>query len=221
MRVKISSRVLSISPYLSTEWKNISLMQTLPDGKLLIHLYNGNSVEIPSLDSQALDAIFEAHARYTEKETLLFKNPLESPYSFTLPISSNGGILPAMAHNPEQANIDPLPPEVLQKIGLITKALGFDDANVLPQAEPHCNCLYCQVTRAMHGEVSENCPAEEWVDEKELTFRTWDISQSGEKLYIVTNPLDPNEQYNVFLGDPLGCTCGSKNCEHLRAVLSS
>ena len=40
-------------------------------------------------------------------------------------------------------------------------------------------------------------------------------------LIVVTNPLDANEHYNVFLGDPIGCTCGQKNCEHIRAVLNS
>ena len=35
------------------------------------------------------------------------------------------------------------------------------------------------------------------------------------------DPLDPNEHYNVFLGTPLGCTCGEKDCEHIRAVLST
>ncbi|NGX33463.1 MAG: hypothetical protein K1060chlam4_01531, partial [Candidatus Anoxychlamydiales bacterium] len=40
-------------------------------------------------------------------------------------------------------------------------------------------------------------------------------------LYRVTNPLDENEHYSVFLKDPIGCTCGKKNCEHVKAVLNS
>jgi hypothetical protein len=35
------------------------------------------------------------------------------------------------------------------------------------------------------------------------------------------NPLDHKEHYNVFLGDPIGCSCGNNNCEHIQAVLKS
>ncbi|MGH2612567.1 MAG: hypothetical protein ACRDFB_05905, partial [Rhabdochlamydiaceae bacterium] len=62
---------------------------------------------------------------------------------------------------------------------------------------------------------------EEEVSDEDLKFRTWDIKQENDKLYSVTNPLDKKEHYNVFLGKPLGCTCGNKNCEHIQAVLKS
>jgi PhoH-like ATPase len=55
----------------------------------------------------------------------------------------------------------------------------------------------------------------------QVTREIWGIEQTAEQLYKVTNPLDANEQYNVFLGTPLGCTCGLKNCEHIRAVLNT
>jgi hypothetical protein len=61
----------------------------------------------------------------------------------------------------------------------------------------------------------------EEVSDEDLKFRDWEIKQTAEQLYTVTNPLDANEHYNVFLGSPLGCTCGDKNCEHIRAVLTS
>ena len=56
---------------------------------------------------------------------------------------------------------------------------------------------------------------------EELQFKDWEIAQKDGKLYHVINPLDKNEYYDVFLGDPIGCTCGNKNCEHIRAVLST
>ena len=59
------------------------------------------------------------------------------------------------------------------------------------------------------------------MNEEDLKFRNWEIEQTADKLYIVTNPFDKNEHYSVFLGDPLGCTCGEKNCEHIRAVLTT
>jgi len=93
----------------------------------------------------------------------------------------------------------------------------------IPKGEPHCNCPYCQIANAMQGTVSEveEKEVEEEVTEDDLKFREWDIKQEGDKLYIVTNPLDADEHYQVFLGTPVGCTCGQKNCEHIRTVLSS
>jgi len=62
---------------------------------------------------------------------------------------------------------------------------------------------------------------EEEVSAEDLKFRDWDIVQSGDDVYIVTNPLNAEEQYNVYLGNPVGCTCGQPNCEHIRSVLNS
>jgi hypothetical protein len=207
--MKITTTILSIPPYLSTTWKNISSLHVKQIGTsntLIVILQNRVQVEVPHLDAAAIDEIFEAHARASEESSP--KNPL-SP---NLPIRPEE----TMQHNPEQANMPPLPPEILNKLGAVARALGFEDTSILPQAEPHCNCVYCQVVRSLHPEA----PVEDVLNE-ELTFRDWEIKQSGEKLYEVTNPLDQNEKYNVFLGTPIGCTCGEKNCEHIRSVLNS
>ena len=74
----------------------------------------------------------------------------------------------------------------------------------------------------MNNDMQENKEREEEiVSDEDLKFKTWDIVQTGEKLYDVTNPLDTKEQYHVYLGEPVGCTCGEQYCEHIRAVLSS
>jgi hypothetical protein len=62
---------------------------------------------------------------------------------------------------------------------------------------------------------------EEEVSPHELKFREWDIQQAGDKLYNVSNPFDKGEQYQVYLGNPVGCTCGKSKCEHIVAVLNS
>ncbi|MBI3508326.1 MAG: hypothetical protein HY069_01635 [Chlamydiia bacterium] len=223
MKIKISAQMLSIPPYLSTSWKNILSLQADPNGQLVVSMYDGSRVEIPGLDQGSLDTIFEAHSRYADREVGVdVKKMLESPFSFQLPVSSDGTVLPATAHNPEQANLSPLPLEILQKIAAVTRALGLDDTTQIPQAEPNCNCMFCQVARVLHDEAPlQKASTEEIVDDADLHFRNWDIQQTAEKLYSVTNPLDTNEQYNVFLGEPLGCTCGEKHCEHLKAVLST
>ena len=43
--------------------------------------------------------------------------------------------------------------------------------------------------------------------------------QTDEKMFTVTNRLDKNEKFNVYLGKPIGCTCGKEGCEHILAVL--
>lgn len=214
----ISSQILSIPPYISSPWKNISSLYALPEGddrfKLCVILNNGTQVFVPSLDKATIDSIYEAHARYGASSIPTSSKP------FSIPVLNSGDLFhSSMQHNPELANSPEIPKEVLQKITSIAKVLGLEDSSQLPKAEPHCNCPFCQIARALNG--MEETKTEEIVSDQDLQFRNWDIKQTADHLYVVTNPLDPNEHYNVFLGDPLGCTCGQKNCEHIRAVLNS
>lgn len=217
----ISAQILSIPPYLSTKWKNIRSLHAQTDGhqkfRLTVTLNDGVQVIIPDLDKPAVDSIFEAHARYgAVQETVSLP-----PGSIALPIGANADLLHgAMQHNPALANSLEIPKELLEKIASVAKVLGFEDASQLPKAEPHCNCPYCQIARALIGE-EKTVAKEEEISDKDLQFRSWDVKQTGEKLYRVANPLDEKEHYSVFLGDPLGCTCGLKNCEHIRAVLNT
>lgn len=219
--MKITPQILSIPPYLSTTWKNITSLHVKEEGKtfrLLVILQNRVQVEVPGLKKDDVDAIFEAHTKYAEAENSLSKIPFDSPYTFSLPLKADGQTIdPLMQHSPEQADLDPLPPDVLEKIAAVTKAFGLEELISSSKAEPGCNCMYCQIVRALKGESE----AEEEVAEADLRFRNWDVEQRGEKLYRVTNPLDKNEYYDVFLGEPLGCTCAEKNCEHIRAVLNT
>ncbi|NGX61392.1 MAG: hypothetical protein K940chlam9_00877 [Chlamydiae bacterium] len=129
----------------------------------------------------------------------------------------------ALQHNQPHAQTPDLPPEVLGKIVQMVKMMIGDEVHNFPKAEPHCNCPHCQVARVLHGTEKETTQREEEeeVSDEDLTFRTWDVAQTGEDLYTVTNPLDLSEQYSVFLGEPVGCTCGEAHCEHIKAVLYS
>ncbi|PIS03312.1 MAG: hypothetical protein COT85_00505 [Chlamydiae bacterium CG10_big_fil_rev_8_21_14_0_10_42_34] len=225
--MKITSNILSIPPYISTTWNNISSLHVREERgsyTLIVLLQNGVQAEVPRLDKRTVTEIFEAHARSAE-ESVASKtsSPSEGPLNLSLltnsdnPFTSLGA---SMEHNPEQAGLPPLPPAILKKITMVARAFGLDDTSQLAKAEPHCNCVYCQVIRSLQGLD----PAEELIEEvsdEDLKFKNWEVAQTDKKLYIVTNLLDKNEQYNVFLGEPLGCTCGSKNCEHIRAVLDT
>ena len=137
----------------------------------------------------------------------------------------------SLLHNSAQANMPNLPEEVLNKIAAIAKIIAPGDIQNMPKPEPHCNCPHCQIARAIHSqspeEIVEATPSilvqkeEEVISEQELTFQQWEITQTDNKLYSVANRLDLLEKYNVYLGEPVGCTCGISGCEHILAVLKS
>lgn len=214
--MKITPKILSIPPYISTFWENILTLQA-QEGILLITLKSGAVIKIPNLSAEAISQIFTAHAGLSETPFL----PRKESFSFSLPFKADGDLIeafgPGTQHNPEQASLPPLPPSVLKKIAALATSFGMETINNLPKSEPGCNCIYCQVMNAIHvGDLIE-----EEVSEEDLRFLNWEVKQTGDQLYIVTNPIDLNEHYSVYLGEPIGCTCGIKNCEHIRAVLNT
>ncbi|NGX38356.1 MAG: hypothetical protein K1000chlam2_01529 [Chlamydiae bacterium] len=241
--MKINQKILSIPPYISTSWKNvISLHIEEREGNflLIIGLVNGSAIEIPNLDKPVLEAVFAAHQKYLEQETASSvpqKGPSPTPIfpggmmpdsatMLSLPLNlgldANMGNL--LQHNSEASDSPNLPPEVLEKIATLSKVVGFENVQSFPKPEPHCNCMHCQIMRVIQNKEGmrlEHAEVEEEISEDDLRFREWDIEQSGDQLYVVSNPLNNEEHYNVFLGKPVGCTCGQLNCEHIRAVLSS
>lgn len=222
--MQINDKILSIPPYISTSWKNIVSLQVeikSSDLILIVELISGSRVEIPNLNKTTIDRIFKAHADYLDlgsKKNLPL--PQSLGFSFPFPIPGMDGFTSVLQHNLEQASSPDLPQELIEKISELAKTINIDDLAVIPKPEPDCNCPHCQIMRAMLGSEA-SAPIEEVVTDEDLKFRTWDIVQQADKIYIVTNPLDLKEHYSVFLGEPLGCTCGQKNCEHIQAVLHS
>jgi hypothetical protein len=239
--MKIDLKILSLPPYISTAWSNISSLHVEnieSEPILIVTLTNGSRIEIPRLSHKLLEEIFLAHVRYIElgqtpasKQRNVSFLPEQLPEGGGLPLKIGiegidglgGG---ALQHNPDNSNAPDLPPEILKKIAAISKALTGEGNITFPKPEPHCNCLFCQVARAigkgLNGEeLIEKKEHEEPVSDEDLKFREWDIKQTADKVYTVINPFDQNEHYIVHLGEPLGCTCGKKNCEHIRAVLST
>jgi len=237
--MKINPKILSIPPYISTAWKNVVSLHLEKHGDdiiLIIGLVNGSTIEVPNLTPSILDTTFAAHQKYLEQEANAAQPPsnagialhgiiedastlLNLPIQFGIEAGGMGNIL---QHNQEGTNAPDLPPEVLERIAHVSKMIGFGTGDQLPKPEPHCNCTHCQVMRTIHKEVEDSLPeAEEEVKDEELAFREWDIEKVEDELYMVSNPFDKKEQYRVFLGSPVGCTCGKKNCEHIQSVLRS
>jgi len=243
--MKINDKILSLPPYISTSWDQVSTLR-MKGNHLSITLKGGDSIDIPTLTSETIEKIFKAHADYLEletqenysktKENLSFNKQLLAQTLFTqdtrdLPfrfgISGMEGMNAVLQHNPEQSDAPDIPEPILRKISAIAKIVGPEETSTLPEAEPNCNCVYCQLTRAISGKGIETTQKpieeeqEEIISHEELTFQQWDIAPSGEKLFTVTNRLDAHEKYNVYLGSPVGCTCGNQSCEHIVAVLKS
>lgn len=244
--MKINEHLFSLPPFISTSWKNVIALH-VKDDVLIVNLIDGEAVHIPHLNQQMLELVFGMHAKFLEEDSeremlegaqpfgvLAFQSLKEDselqdhPFKFSIgAMDAWGG---ALQHNPAQGNMANLPDEVLDKVRSISKIIAPKNPQSIPKPEPHCNCMYCQIARAINQglgvsdfyEASE--PASEHVlpaEEHELTFQQWEISQTDKESYIVTNKLDVSEKYNVFLGRPIGCTCGKDGCEHILAVLKS
>jgi len=253
MKVKINDKLICIPPYISTTWEQVAFLHSHREEEsqqmvLSIHLQNGQIVHVPDLDPSLIDIAFAAHLKFLEGDASK-KNEADSfPKSLNALLQKITGLSPeqlagmsirfginglpnmeglemAFQHNQAQSNAPDLPQEMLEKVVAMTKMMASGEVAAFPKPEPHCNCMHCQVARAIHGiekkEESGAAAAEEPIAESDLVFRTWDISQNGDKLYNVTNRLDPQEQYSVYLGSPIGCTCGHPHCEHIEAVLYS
>lgn len=235
MQIKISDKIVSIPPYLSTNWSQIAALH-MKGSILVVTLVDGDAINIPNLTKENLDQIFLYHAAYLEKATLS-KSPIEKKLekleniqhffekdggaSIQFAFGTMDGLNTVMQHNPEQSDAPDLPPEILQKVSAIAKILGASDEMMsLPLSVPSCNCFYCQIARTLQPtEVKEEQP--DLVKDEELQFQQWAIEQTGDKMYTVTNRLDEHEKYVVYLGEPIGCTCGKNGCEHILAVLKT
>lgn len=242
--MKVNQKILCIPPYISTAWKNVTSLHLNRDEGcplLIIGLVNGSKIEIPNLEIGELEVIFNAHEKFLELESLNPPAPqreqvpptflqeinvdnaaslLSMPLRFGIDGNNMGNLI---QHNSEASDSPDLPKEVLEKIATLSKVIGFENSENFPKPEPHCNCMHCQIMRVIRQEEenTQDQMEEEEVLDKDLKFRDWDINQTNEKLFIVSNPLNEAERYNVFLGSPVGCTCGLPNCEHIRAVLNS
>jgi hypothetical protein len=236
--MRITDKIISVPPYISTSWDKV--MSLHMEGELLVvTLKSGVIIAIPDLHDDVVEHIFSCHIAFLESHMIekSMKEPhgkvsrgidqlLDSP--FRLVFGSLEAISQALQHNPAYRNLPPIPIEIIEKITLLAKAVPSEDIAALPRAEENCNCIYCQMCRTLKQaaeaqHIVPDHPAldrlEEEVRSEELRFEEWDIRNIGEKLYSVTNKLHPELEYNVFLGSPVGCTCGQSNCEHIIAVL--
>ena len=227
--MKITSRRLSIPPYVSCSWDQVSSLhvEELDDRRdLVVFMTSGARVTIPHLSETLIDMIFTAHGEFLDQGSAPAFEMGNIQIEGTLPpglipLSGNllgGGVADLMQHNSSHKDMPDLSSEILEKVIGMIKVIAPDEVGNLSPSEPHCNCIHCQVSRSASTESIEEV-ADEIVSEDDLTFKDWDVTSEGENLFLVRHPIDANEEYHVFLGNPIGCTCGSKQCEHIAAAL--
>jgi len=231
-KVIINEKLLSIPPRLSVSWKEVSSLYEKNDN-LHIVLRGGELVVLEELETEILDLIFHFHAIFLEKraeerhrETMSSTGLVKWPdqmatgdmpmFKMGLPMLDPMGMM--VEHNPEQKDAPPLPPELLEKVSGVIRLL-VEDSDSLPKPEENCQCFHCQIARAIQPEKTES--QDETISLEDLTFSDWEVEDAGDRQFKVKNKLDPDEVYSVFLGSPVGCTCGRPNCEHVVAALKS
>lgn len=238
--MKITSKIFSIPPYISTRWEFVESLR-VEQNSLLISLKGGSTCTIPNLPPETIKLIFSLHEESLEamnhqKEELAsalesVRTGFKELVNMLTKLGANAltSIGKALEHDPKNAGLPNIPPEMVQKVRLLTNIIPREEILAMPEAEANCNCMYCQINRILrtaapgHGATPDVLAEDETevVEEKELEFSEWIVEPLADKLYRVINKLDQKEEYRVFLGDPIGCTCGKPHCEHILAVLRS
>lgn len=241
--MKITDRVLSIPPYLSTSWFNVSalFMESHPDLEiptLVVCLKDNQKIHLPELEVELIEMIFENHARFLNRERpksgiSLLQLPAKPALSSWMPdwlsnlpvrlMGDTEDLSIFMKHNPEINGVIPLPEEIINRVVAISRTvLRPQDKETLPIPEGDCCCPHCQIARAIHKGFEQN---EEWVDEpitdEDLRLGLWTVEPQARKKYKVTSSLDASQKFTVTLSSPVTCSCGQKHCEHIKVVLRS
>lgn len=238
----INREVFSIPPHISTSWGHVIALH-MHESHLVVSLTDGIIVKIPHLSNELIEQIFDVHAAYLSEQNSRkqrprsLKNELEglttgltAELPFRLGTSSmENMMMSSMQHNPEQAHMPDLPSEIIDKIAAIAKIVSPGDATNLPKGEPHCNCMFCQMSRAIHTHIDDAEPElevqhspSEPVAIAVSPTDPWVVLPSENSCYTVHHKDSPYEQYKVFIKEgEVGCNCGQQGCEHIIAVLRS
>lgn len=219
--MRINHKVLSIPPYISTSWKNILSIQSHSSSSIIITLQDGSTVTVQDLSLEIIQVIFKEHAKHVEETSSPPSKPLETDPLSNFNFLDLGNFRSMLEHNQQESHAPDLPQNLLEKVTRLTQSMGLSNFRTLPTPEPHCNCPHCQIARSMRVTLKSEDPEEEEISLEELSFKSWIIKQTSETLYQVTHPDNLDETFLVTLDSPIGCACGSNQCEHIQAVLSS
>lgn len=217
--MKFNSHFISFPPHISTTWKQVAALTMTPAGSIEITLHSGERVTLPTLSSDETNRIFQAYGSHLEKASA----PETAPVKKEIPPHPFGLDFPKilsfpLQHSPTGQEDPGFTEEMIQQIAEIAKTVIPKEHLESFKAEPGCHCTYCEIARAAKEDdlqVIENLPL------AELPPMEWVVTPMGNKLYNVSNINNPQENYSVHLGTPIGCTCGQTHCPHILSVLKS
>lgn len=229
--MKITATTLSIPPYITANWDSISVihMEEIEEEIILvITLITEDRVEVPGL---SIDQIEEIQRKFSEFMNANNKKEMASEHSNQIvsvisdmfqqlfqemregPVSV---IKIPVTHTPSQANLPQLSPETLNNIVKIIQSIGISESNLVNSEDciDKCRCLYCQACSHVRDKLGKSD-----VKNDDISFDTeWNISQVSEFAFNVQSKEFPDEVFKVSL-KPVQCSCGQKNCEHIKVVL--
>src|SRR5207244_4327659 len=108
------------------------------------------------------DQLFTTHASLLEQQQAKpIANKLFSPSEGVLgtPMKIVFGtldsLMQALQHNPANSNLPPIPPEIANKVEALAKMIPEEDLAQMPDPDPDCNCMYCQMQRILKKSVAK------------------------------------------------------------------
>ncbi|MCB1118544.1 MAG: hypothetical protein KDK65_01145 [Chlamydiia bacterium] len=229
--MKQFEKFFNLPPHLVTQWDDIKALY-IKDNTLHVALHEGETILIPHLNQEMVEQIFIAYGKHMNEEaeqshSLLEAIKLPFPGGFfgaeigiDLPFKVSEGFQSIVHHDPKGTKAPDLPKELLDKLSRMAQMMLAHNPQAFSKAEADCNCFHCQIAREL---VQQTLDAED-VHEEDLHFAPeWDVTpiDHDEKRYRVASRLNPDQSYQVHLGNPIGCTCGKNNCEHIIAALKS
>lgn len=166
--MKITSKILSIPPYLSTSWYDVDSLFQAEDGVLVVALTNGTQVRLEHLSQEIVHTIFDAHACFLEEEAQRedeeddedddgvkraeVEFSVQTPFTLSQAEELSGDAMKIfMEHDPSRSLGPLLPEAVLKRVSALAKM--FLPPNMIPLDASHenCRCPFCQIVRALSG----------------------------------------------------------------------
>lgn len=166
--MKITSKILSIPPYLSTSWYDVDSLFQSEDGALVVALTNGTHVRLEQLSSEVIHTIFNAHACFLEEEAAREEEEdeeedkglkraevefsVQTPFTMGQMDEGNGDAMKIFMEHDASRSLGPLLPDaVLKRVTALAKMFLPPDMIPLDASHENCRCPFCQIVRALSG----------------------------------------------------------------------
>lgn len=228
MRMQINKKMLSIPPYISTQWGYVVNIAKNKESKDTLDFVLGGDtlISVPNLNEDTQEKIFQMHQEYlascqenTDAQIFTLLTGDTTTTHISMPSSAN--FFPLLQHNVEVSGLPEVPKETILKMTQALDDLTMHSNPFYKAPEPHCQCMYCQIARVVHDEVESSEREEKKSDKSNtdvLISNGWLVKERSPDHFEVSSPDAKQNSFVVTLTPPT-CSCGDANCEHIAAVL--